>query len=242
VASAAVVAVLVGSCSQGLGDASLRTWPEGPGPVPEAQQAPVRARSGTPSDDPAAGSLAETVSACRALARGPWRELRYPEDAVALVRAGRLPVPGQGDTLGTPEQVHEFATVEDYRDHSTYEDPGAVFAAMDRAGFEAGAEGVWGSGLHLSAITAARFRDPAAARDVLTAQLDDYCRRARSAVTLEDDNGLTVYRRSGASRTLFVVGDTVVSVFTCGCSGVDSGLWSSALRRQLEGSGARSTS
>lgn len=116
-----------------------------------------------------------------------------------------------------PDEVNEFPDLISYRDPSTLEDPGMVYDAMEAAGFEEAIEARWGEGNAFTAITVIQYRDAAGAKDALTAHLTDLCRRATSASTRDASNGLLLTRDSGAVRSVFVMGDIEVSVFTCSC-------------------------
>lgn len=161
------------------------------------------------------------VDGCRDLTAGPWTRPDHGADPVAAVREGRVPAFVDGPD-GTPlDQVTEFATAADYVDPSTLEDPARLQAAFEDAGLVEGIEARFEEGPWLTAVTVVRFRDADGAADALGAHLHDYCHRAVETWTRAEGNGLTVLRESLAVRTVFVLGDTTVSVFVCACFGAD---------------------
>ncbi len=193
-------------------DPSGAAWPKGGGGAPPAQEdAPAPA-----AGDPQPGKQVATVEECQQLARGPWADAQHGPDPIGRVRTGVVPsLPDGNDS--PPDELTEFPDLISYRDPSTLEDPGMVYDAMEAAGFQEGIEARWGEGNAFTAITVIQFRDAAGAKAALTAHLTDLCRRATSATVREGGNGLLLTRDSEAVRSVFVMGDIEVSVFTCGC-------------------------
>jgi hypothetical protein len=161
------------------------------------------------------------IDGCRDLATDPWTRPEHGSDPVAAVREGRVPAFVDGPD-GTPlDQVTEFTTAADYVDPSILEDPVRLQDAFEEAGLVEGIEARFEEGPWLTAITVVRFRDADGAADALGAHLHDYCHRAVETWTRAEGNGLIVLRESLAVRTVFVLGDTTVSVFVCACFGTD---------------------
>lgn len=193
-------------------DPGDEAWPKGAGGAPTAQADAPTAAAGEPEP----GRRVTTVEDCQQLARGPWADAEHGPDPIGRVRDGVVPsLPDGSDS--PPDHVTEFPDLISYRDPSTLEDPGMVYDAMAAAGFQKGIEARWGEGHAYTAITVIQFEDAAGAKDALTAHLTDLCRRATSATVRDGGNGLLLTRDSEAVRSVFVMGDIEVSVFTCSC-------------------------
>ena len=159
---------------------------------------------------------ATTVEECQQLALGPWADVEHGPDPIGRVRDGVVPALPDGQH-SPPDKLTEFPDLASYRDPSTLEDPGMVYDAWDRAGSVKGIEARWGEGHAYTAITVVQYRDATGAKDALTAHLTDLCRRATSATIRDHANGLVLTRDSEAVRSVYVMGDIEVSVFTCSC-------------------------
>ncbi|MEZ5181226.1 MAG: hypothetical protein R2702_05030 [Acidimicrobiales bacterium] len=176
-----------------------------------------------PSDPAAAAALPDTGESvdgdgCADLAAGPWTNRTSEADLLQGLRDGKAP-PFLGALGGLDFEVREYPTVADYDDPSTIRDMGALRAAWSRAGYQEGVDWRHGGDGDVADLTLLRFRDDGGARAALSALATDYCSRAFSASLLDDRSGLTVLRKTGAVRTMFVVDDVLVSVMSCGCYG-----------------------
>lgn len=187
-------------------------WPKGAAGIPPALEAAPPAAEG----DPLVPRQVSGAAACQALAKGPWHDIAPGPDSLGRVREGIVPGLRDGQD-SPPDYLSEFTTLDSYRDPSTLEDPGMVHDAWEQAGFQRGIEARWGKGTAYTAITVVQFRDAAAAKDAMTAHLTDLCRRTTHASVRNNANGLLLSRDSEAVRSVFVMGDLEVSVFTCSC-------------------------
>ncbi|MEZ5137500.1 MAG: hypothetical protein R2711_01585 [Acidimicrobiales bacterium] len=184
--------------------------------------------TGAPSSAPEAPSDPAAAAAARHGRIGGRRRLRRPgRRAVDQPHLRGRPPPGpprrQGAAVpGRPRRPRlrgaEYPTVADYDDPSTIRDMGGS-RRWSRAGYQEGVDWRHGGDGDVADLTLLRFRDDGGARAALSALATDYCSRAFSASLLDDRSGLTVLRKTGAVRTMFVVDDVLVSVMSCGCYG-----------------------
>jgi hypothetical protein len=203
--------LLISSCSL---LSEEKSWPKGSGTPESSPEVAPPANPGTPvPDDPA-----QQFGSCKELAMGPWADQDHAPDPIGSLLDGKFPSSElEGDGQAEPDRIRAFKTLDDYRDPSTLEDPGYVYAAMEKAGYERAAEARWGDDHEFKAVTIIQYRDAAGAKDAMTAHLIDLCRRAITYTVRPDQAGLTLLRNKGAVRTMFVMDDIVVSLFTCGC-------------------------
>lgn len=187
-------------------------WPKGDAGIPDATETAPPA-----SDGPIlAPTRVSGTAKCQELAKGPWHKVEHGPDPLARVREGLVPALPDGED-SPPDYLSEFTTLDSYRDPSTLEDPGMVHDAWEQAGFKQGVEARWGHGPSYTAITVVQFRDAASAQDAMTAHLTDLCRRTTQASVRDNSNGLLLTRDSEAVRSVYVMDDIEVSVFTCSC-------------------------